>query len=275
MIKPSVILLGSKPGAVVALETLIARGWPVLAVVPSDQESHAFIHSETLSEAADRLGVPKYSSQQQLSGLRADYVISYMFRHRVLPETLGLAVKAALNFHAGPLPEFGGWAFYNVAILEGVQEYGCTCHHMDSTFDTGPIVRVRKFPVNCEQETAFSLERKTQREMIILWQQILDLLETGESLACEPQDPARMRYMNKATFMALKRIPDDADAETIERIARAFFYPPYDLAYLVHNGHPVAAIPRLANAQLGEWLHQDDLENLRNVSRLHGNGEIQ
>ena len=32
---PTVYLLGSKPGAVVALEILLRRGWPVRAVVPS------------------------------------------------------------------------------------------------------------------------------------------------------------------------------------------------------------------------------------------------
>lgn len=274
MTKPSVILLGSKPGAVVALESLVERDWTVVAVVSADQDSHTFIRSETLSQAADRMKVPLYSNQRQLSGLQADYVISYMFRHRVLPQTLTMANKAALNFHAGPLPEFGGWAFYNVAILEGAKEYGCSCHHMDDGFDTGPIVRVRRFPVNSEQETAFSLERRSQQEMIKLWHQVLDMAEAGTPLPCEPQDPSKMRYMDKDTFMALKQIPDGADAETIERVARAFFYPPYELAYLIHNDHRVAVIPKLANTLLGEWLHRDDLDDLRNVSRLCSNGEI-
>lgn len=273
MAKPSVILLGSKPGSVVALESLVARGWNVVAVVCSEQDNHSFIQSETLSQAAKRLGVPQYSCQQQLRGLEAHYVISYMFRKKVSAETLGVAAKAALNFHAGPLPEYGGWAFYNIAILEGAEEYGCTCHHMDNSFDTGPLVSVRKFPIDSKQETAFSLERQAQREMIKLWNHILDLIESGVELPSEPQDPKRMRYMNKETFMALKCIPDDADAESVERIARAFFYPPYDLAYVMKNENRIEVIPKLAKHQLGSWLHRNDLDDLRNVSLSYNIGD--
>ncbi len=95
-----------------------------------------------------------------------DFVISYMYRHLVKGDVIAMAKQAAVNFHAGPLPAYGGWAFYNVAILENASEYGCTCHYMDEGFDTGPIFKVRNFPINTSLETACSLERKTQREMI-------------------------------------------------------------------------------------------------------------
>ena len=87
----------------------------------------------------------------------ADFVISYMYRHLVKSETLAMARRAALNFHAGPLPEYGGWAFYNLAILESASEYGCTCHFMDEGFDTGPLFKVKRFPIDASQETAYSL----------------------------------------------------------------------------------------------------------------------
>ena len=110
-----------------------------------------------------------------------------------------MARKSAINFHPAPLPEFGGFAFYNLAILEEKTSYGCTCHHMDSSFDTGDIVKVRTFPMNYETDTALSLERKTQKEMLLLFDEIIDLIN-DKSLPSVPQDPKKHRYYSLEQF---------------------------------------------------------------------------
>ncbi len=259
MKKPSVILLGSKPGSVAALSTLLERGWDVKAVVVSPKYNWGWIPDPTLESFAEKNGLKVYTSQKHLPPEeKADFVISYMFRYRVNANTLGLANRAALNFHAGPLPEYGGWAFYNIAILENAVEYGCTCHYMDEGFDTGPLLEVRRFPIDASQETAYSLERKAQEEMIRLFQDFCQMAETGEPLPIEEQDPSRMRYLNQEEFMALKEIPADADAETIDRQARAFWFPPYECAYIKVGDTRVEVIPNIVKEQLATLLHADD-----------------
>jgi methionyl-tRNA formyltransferase len=154
--------------------------------------------------------------------------------------------KYALNFHAGPLPEFGGWAFYNVAILEGASQYGCTCHLMDDGFDTGPIVEVRRFEIDAAAETAVSLEKKAQEEMILLFMQVVSNYEQSGSLRFQHQDPEQMRYLDAQQFQAMKEIPLDANEEVVDRIARAFWYPPYDVAYYqMPNGAKLEVIPAI------------------------------
>lgn len=263
MERPSVILLGSKPGAVAALSVMLARGWDVRYVVSSPKFTYPWIPGPTLGEFAASRGLRVLSSQQQLPAEeQADFVISYMFRYLVKAETLRLARRAALNFHAGPLPEFGGWAFYNIAILEDSAEYGCTCHYMDDGFDTGPLFKVRRFPIDASQETAYSLERKAQREMVKLFVDFCDAAESGADLPREEQDASRMRYMNREEFEALKEIPAGADDETIQRYARAFWYPPYECAYMTVGGSKVEVVPRVAREQVASLLHADDLECL-------------
>jgi methionyl-tRNA formyltransferase len=180
-----------------------------------------------------------------------------------------MARKAALNFHAGPLPEFGGWAFYNIAILEDSPEYGCTCHHMDEGFDTGPLLEVRRFPIVASQETAVSLERKTQEEMIRLFVDFCSLAESGEPLPCNKQDSKKSRYLTREEFQYMKRIPANADAETIDRYARAFWYPPYECAYTVLNNTRVEVVPTIARKQLAITLHKDDFISLRSTVEQH------
>src|SRR2546429_6446173 len=117
-LKPSVILLGSKPGSIVALSMMLKRGWNIRYVVTSPRFEHPWIAGPSLKEFATAQGLSVFDSQSELPLEQVDFVISYMFRLLVKPATLQLARRGALNFHAAPLPEFGGWAFYNVAILE-------------------------------------------------------------------------------------------------------------------------------------------------------------
>ena len=130
----SAILLGSKPGSVVALLLLLQRGWDVKAVVSSSHQAN-WLPEPSLYKVAKSLGIQTVETEDDLSSYSVDLVISYMFRRRVQKKTL-LMGRYPINFHPGPLPGFGGWAFYNVAILENSPDYGCTCHIMDSDFDT-------------------------------------------------------------------------------------------------------------------------------------------
>jgi len=260
---PSVILLGSKPGAAVALSLLIARKWDIRYVVVSKTIGHPWIGGQSLADLAREKGIDVIVQSQIPRRDQVDFVISYMYRHLVKTDVIALAGRAAVNFHAGPLPEYGGWAFYNVAILENAQEYGCTCHYLDEGFDTGPLLKVRRFAVDTSCETACSLERKTQQEMIKLFVDFCDIVETGEPLPCEEQDRSQSRYLTQPEFDALKHIPPEADGETVQRYARAFWYPPYLCAYTLVGGARVEVVPDLVKEDLARLIHQDDLDNLR------------
>jgi methionyl-tRNA formyltransferase len=266
--KPSVIFLGSKPGAVVALRTLVERGWDVRCVVVCPKFDYEWICKPTVQDAARSLDLPVVSKQADLAGISpADFVISYMYRYLVQAPIRALSERAAVNFHAAPLPEYGGWAFYNVAILEGAKQYGCTCHYMDDGFDTGPLLKVRRFPIDATQETAWSLERKTQLEMQKLFIDFCELAETGAALPCENQDPARVRYLRREQFDQLKEIPIGADLETIDRTARAFWYPPYRGAYMLINDTRVEIYPGLDREVLARLIHADDVNALSEAGR--------
>ncbi len=260
--------MGSKPGSVVALEALLRRGWEIPMVVVSRNVSHPWMPTPDLETHAHSRGIPIRSQKELLDAPPVDFVISYMYRNRVTASTRALARRAALNFHAGPLPEFGGWAFYNVAILEERREYGCTCHYMEDTFDAGDLLKVRRFPIDPAQETAESLERRSQEEMIQLFLEFCALAESGGELPREAQDPARMRYLDQAGFEALKRIPEGADGAVIDRHARAFWAPPYGLAYLEGDGGRVEVVPACVKEALARESHRADLDRLFEAAGL-------
>jgi methionyl-tRNA formyltransferase len=263
--KPSVILMGSKPGAVVALSVMLERGWDVRAVATTQRNLHPWIAGPTLGEFANANGIRVFTQAELPRDEPADFVISYMFRNRVRPDVLSLARRAAVNFHAGPLPEFGGWAFYSVAILENASEYGCTCHYMDDGFDTGALLKVRRFPIDARRETAYSLEQKAQAEMVRLFGDFCEMAESGNPLPREQQDPAKMRYTSREEFEALKIVPVAADAETMDRYARAFWYPPYECARVHVRGGYAEVFPSIVKEELAALLHAGDWESLQRV----------
>ena len=259
--RKEVILLGSKPASVVALLLLLKQGWSVKEVVASPNQA-SWLPTPSLYEVANRLGIRTVEKQAQLESTDVDLVISYMCRSLVKRSTLDRG-RYPLNVHAGPLPEFGGWAFYNVAILEDSPEYGCTCHIMDEGFDTGPLVKVRRFAINPRDETALSLEKKAQTEMILLFREVISAYEVTRRISFVDQDPAQMRYLNADQFSKMKQIPMEATPEEVDRIARAFWYPPYDIAYyLLPNGTRVEVVPQIAKKDLALDLHDSDLDDL-------------
>ena len=266
MNKPSIILLGSKPGSVVILNLMIELGWEIKYVIISEKYEYSWIPGQTLAEEAKKYNIKVLTDQNQLNkDDKVDFVISYMFRFLVKEDVCHLARRAAINFHAGPLPKYGGWAFYNLAILENAEEYGCTCHYMDNSFDTGALLKVNTFKIDAQSETAISLERKTQEEMIRLFNDFCMLVENNEPLPYEEQNPKEMRYLSFQEFNQLKEIPTNADEEMIQRYARAFWYPPYDCAFVKVNNTKVEVIPNIAKNSIAKMLHHDDLESLYKV----------
>jgi methionyl-tRNA formyltransferase len=270
--KPSVVFMGSKPGSVVALSILLKQGWDVKYVVVSKKIKHPWIGGQTLEQFAKSNALNVVTQSELPRKEKVDFVLSYMFRYRVKSDVISMANRAALNFHAGPLPEFGGWAFYNIAILENAREYGCTCHYIDDGFDTGPLFKVNRFPIDACQETAISLEKKTQEEMIRLFKDFVHIAENHDVLPMEEQDHDRMRYLSKDEFELMKQIPCDANAETIDRYARAFWYPPYECAYLKIGLNKVEVTPLIVKNQLATLLHANDLEQLQKIAVEYQSG---
>ncbi len=262
--QPSVLLMGTKAGAVIALEKLIESNFFIKGVVvPADYDS-SWQSKPTLEERAKQNGIPVYFGQADVPLEKVDYVISYMYRHLVKDKLLKLAQKGAINFHPAPLPEFGGFAFYNLAIIEESPFYGCSCHHMDSSFDTGDIVKVRTFGINPGVETAYSLERKTQVEMLKLFDDVIHFIKNDNELPSIPQDKTRHRYLTRHEFEALKVISKSMSNSEIQKFARAFWYPPYTSAIMLSEANEkVSIVPECVLKELALLLHRKDFEYLR------------
>ena len=228
-----VILLGRKQGAAEALKRLLARGITVTLVVaeqsvrPRDNLFSVAKANHIPVCSADGDEVYRRIAARSPETANIDLVISYLFHRRIRLPLITLPRRGCINFHPAPLPDYKGRAGYNTAILDGRSEYGVSAHVIDSeAFDSGPIIKVNRFPIDTHSETAFSLEQKAQPELLALFDEVLSLFESGKPVITIPNNGGL--YMTKPQLEALKQIDLTRDrGEDIDRKIRAFFFPPY------------------------------------------------
>lgn len=204
-----VIFLGGKSYGVGALRFLVVN-WDVIAIDGDD----------LIKTEARRLEIPLLG-EVELG--RIDLLISYLYKKRVREPLLSYPRLGCVNFHPGWLPEFAGACGYNVAILEGAHQYGCTAHFMTDQIDGGDIIARRAVYLDWN-ETAYSLAMKTYEEMFWLLNDVVRSFELG-SVKRIPQ--TNTRYMKWAEVEKLRYILPEDDAKTIDRKTRAFYFPPY------------------------------------------------
>jgi methionyl-tRNA formyltransferase len=228
-----VILLGRKPVACDALRFMLSLGVEVVAVSTPARTDHD-LYPERLVDVADSFGVSVVQDQDLYDCLAGkpvgidlrgvDLVVSILHQKRIRGPLLTLGRIGCVNFHPAPLPEYRGWGTYNIAVLEELKKWGASAHFADEGFDTGPLIRARWFDIDCSDETALSLQRKTQPVLLELFKEVFDLARRDGVLPSTPQGPGRS--FTKREVMSLRFITATDPPELVERKVRAFWYPP-------------------------------------------------
>ena len=230
-----------------ALGRLVTGGCEVVAVVapPPDPSVH---ESQRVDLAARMHGLRLATDEELYSEIEdgrladVDLVLSFLFWKLIRPPLIALPRVGCLNFHPAPLPDFRGVGGYNVAILEGLDEWGVSAHFVSEEFDTGDVVEVERFAIDPDAETAFSLDLKSQGRLLGLFERTIDRALGGGELPRTPQGEGR--YVTRAEFEELRRVRAGDD---VERKLRAFWYPPYPGATVEVEGRTLTLVdePRL------------------------------
>ena len=258
--------MGRKQVAASCLEWLSAH--PKYEVVAVLTDSH--LSNSVTAESARKLNIPllDYDSAMNLAASRKLHLgLSVLFWRKLKGPLLFLdSDYGCMNFHPALLPEYKGCAGYNMAILDGLARWGTSCHYMDEGIDTGSIIDVLDFPVDLEYETAQSLEAKTLLAMESQFCRII-----GEVANLSPgRLPTRAnlggRYVSRQEMEAMKEVCPGDDPE---RKARAFYFPPYDGAWVNVNGKKMTLLPtsvlRSKGDPLVSGLISQPVENLGNA----------
>jgi methionyl-tRNA formyltransferase len=240
-----------KRSAVRALEHLVETGWEVAAVVAPEPDELTR-PQQRLDQAAERNGLPLVDADAvyELDLSEIDVVVSFLFWKLIREPLISGPRIGCLNFHPAPLPDIRGLGGYNVAIAEGMADWGVSAHFVDERFDTGDLVAVERFPIEPD-DTAFSLDLRSQERLYELFAGVMDRALAGEELPRTPQGEGR--YISREEFEELRRI---RPGDEVERKVRAFWYPPYPGATVEVDGRELTAVDEGLLRRLAE-LHRD------------------
>lgn len=228
-----VLFMGRKPVAAQALAWLIEQ--PAVSIVGVITDSHLAV--SPTRDLARAKGIPVLDREAMESEvaegvLRVDLALSVLYWQKIRTPLLQACSRGVINFHPAPLPEYKGTAGYNLAILEGLDQWAVSAHYVDDQIDTGALIEVSNFPVDVDRETAFSLERKAQPELLAQFMRV-----TRRALASPGLLPNKPnvggRYISRAQMEAMKEV---RPGDNLPRKIRAFWFPPYDGAWMVVDG---------------------------------------
>jgi methionyl-tRNA formyltransferase len=233
-----VYLAKCKRSAARALAWLVSEGAEVVAVVASEPDELTR-DEQRVDLVASRCGLPLIAEEDlyREPPAEVDLVVSFLFWNLIREPLLSLGRVGCLNFHPAPLPDIRGVGGYNVALVEGMREWGVSCHFVDAGFDTGDLVEVERFRIDPDAETAFSLDLQSQERLYELFKRVMRPALAGEELPREPQGDGR--YVDRKEFEALRRVRPGDD---LERKLRAFWYPPYPGAVIEVDGRELTLV---------------------------------
>jgi methionyl-tRNA formyltransferase len=238
----------SKRSAVRALELLVDRGADVVAVVAPEPDRFTR-EPQRLDLAARRHGLPLASDADLYAEPPddVDLVVSFLYWRLIREPLLSLGRIGCLNFHPAPLPDFRGLGGYNVAVLEGLREWGVSCHFVDERFDTGDLVEVERFAIDPDSHTALSLDLESGERLVGLFGRVMERALAGEELPREPQGPGR--YVSREEFEALRVV---RPGDELARKLRAFWYPPHPGAVVEVDGRRLTLVDDALLAEMAE-----------------------
>jgi methionyl-tRNA formyltransferase len=234
----AVFMAKCKRSAARALDWLVTEGCDVAAVLASEPDRWTQ-EEQRVDLVADRHGLPLVGEAELYADPPADVdvVISFLYWKLIREPLVSLGRIGCLNFHPAPLPDLRGLGGYNVAILEGHEEWGVSCHFVDEHFDTGDLVEVERFPLDAANATAFSLDLASQERLLALFQRVMTRALAGEELPRTPQGEGR--YVTREEFEELRRVRPGDD---IERKLRAIWYPPHPGAVIELDGRTLTLV---------------------------------
>jgi methionyl-tRNA formyltransferase len=198
--KPRLLFLGTPEFAVPTLRHLVAKHFPLAAVVTRPDKPKGRGYAETPSavklaaQAAglevwqpENVNTPEFLAQLKASGVAVAVVAA--FGQILKPEFLVAPSLGCVNLHASLLPKYRGAAPVQWALARGETQTGISVQKMAARVDSGDVLVQRTTPIDPD-ETAPSLLARLADLGPAAVEEALLLLQTSQGRAGLPQDEA-------------------------------------------------------------------------------------
>ena len=238
----SVLFTKPKPVTFDCLRFLVEQGEEILGIVLYDKQNYT---NSTFSRFCSEKHIKIYDFSEADDFFakhqnEIEMIYCNTFPQKIKSSWINLAQIAAINFHSAPLPEYKGPFGYNFALLNHEAEYGVSCHFLVDKFDEGDIIEVLRFPYDAKNGTVKGLVELSNDFLFQLFQKTYLRFKSGEKVTGSHQTGGR--YYSREEFERQKQVlPGEDQAKILDKI-RAFWYPPFDGAYMMVNGQKIMLV---------------------------------
>lgn len=225
-----ILFMGRKQSSANLLEWSLKRGYEIVGVLTDNH----LVGSPT-TKVAEKYGLKIYTLEEvyekiSLNQIEIDLAISVVYWRKIKEPLISFPKYGTINLHPAPLPDYKGTAGYNIAILEKLEEWAITAHYVNKEIDEGNIIKKFIFSIDSEEETAVTLESKSQLFIESLYKYIVK--EVSSKGILDSVENKGGKYISRDEMESMKEIKVTDDIETK---IRAFWFPPYDGAYIIIN----------------------------------------
>lgn len=161
----------------------------------------------------------------------------------------------AMNFHNAKLPRYKGYNAVNHALLNGDSTFYCSAHWMAPKVDTGKIAYEASFPI-LETDTAVSLYAKANFAGFALFKKVVKDLEKDERIP-KTEQKGKGTFYPRDSISNLREISDLNNKEEVQSKAKAFYFPPFEPAFIHIGGKKQYLLPE-SLLQTGFPLNQSE-----------------
>jgi len=167
---------------------------------------------------------------QMIEEIEPDFIVSVQYPWILPAAVLDLAPNNAFNIHNAKLPDYRGHNALTYEILNQENFHISTLHMMDKEVDRGQFIKSEQIEIK-QQDTAFSLWQRSIISCLDLFRWLV--IEKNYLSTRDLATPilGLGNYYGKYQINKDKEIPEGSEIKTIERFARAFYFPPHEPAY--------------------------------------------
>lgn len=237
-----IVFMGTPQFAAGALESLLAAGHEVVAVVTQPDKARGRskeLCPPPVKEVALFHGIPVLQPERikrpeavaELATYPADVFVVAAFGQILSQEILDMPEFGCLNIHASLLPKYRGASPIQHVIIDGEEKTGVTIMQMDAGLDTGDILYQKELPIE-DVDTYETLQNKLEKLGGAAICEALPLLEAG-SLKPIRQDASKTCYASLIDKQ-MGHIDFAKDAMSIDRLIRGLN--PWPSAFTTYHG---------------------------------------
>jgi methionyl-tRNA formyltransferase len=180
--------------------------------------------------------------EAELARLEPDVVLSFLNEY-ILRGPL-LAIEG-INFHPAP-PNYPGRGGASLALFDGATSYGATAHMIAAAVDSGPIVAVKRFPIEADDgcDAVYARAEIAALELLI---EIVDRYGKGAELGRDAGEAWTRKPTTKREFQRWL-VADPADRAAFIRKIKAARHPRFPGPFVDLHGFRFAYHSELEGA---------------------------